>query len=225
MQACFRPAIHFMDIFDIVADCSILSALILLGLAIFLWRKIPDDIGAIRWVLIAAVFSEGLGIALGSLGIRNLWVYDVFMFIQFTILLYIFSSQFQRKNVFIVVYAAIAIFYLIALFFLSESTKSLVNSNAVDGLVLVIVSIVFFYKLLSELKIVSIHRLPILWIAFATLFYYSGNLFVFLAASYLEQDPDALKEFWLLHNVLNIIKNILFGVALWQSYRTMRSST
>jgi hypothetical protein len=211
--------------FLIIAYISIFSVFIPLVCSIIQWNKIPSDISALRWLLVAGVLSEALGLTLREFSISNLWVYDGFMFLQFSILLYIFSRQFERKAMLVIAFMGIGVFYLVALVYLTGSSVSLVRSNAVDGLVLVIVSLVFFYKLLTELKVIHIHRLPILWISFATLFYYSGNFFVFLASSYLEKDPETFFLFWTLHNVLNVIKNILFAVALWQSYRTMRSLT
>ena len=213
-----------MNTYLIIGYSSILSVLIPLSFATIQWDKLPQDISTLRWLLIIGLISDVFGSILGSYGIHNLWVGDVFMFIQFSVLLYIFSRQFQRKNVFLAAFLSIVIFYLSAFLFANQAIVTLVQSNAVDGLLLIVISVVFFYKLLSELKVSNIHRLPILWVSFATLFYYSWNFFVFLACGYLERDPDTFILFWMLHNVLNVIKNILFAIALWQSYRTMRSS-
>lgn len=214
-----------MSILLISVYLSILSVLIPLSLAVLQWKKIPREITELRWLLVAGLVFDIIGRTLGMLSINNLWVGDAFMFIQFTVLLYIFSKQFSAKTPFVITYATIVCFYIVSLFFLSSAMRSLVRSNAVDGLVLIVVSILFFFKLLSELKVINIHRLPVLWISFATLFYYSGNLFVFLAATYLETDQHYLRVFWILHNVLNIIKNILFAIGLWQSYKLVRSLT
>jgi len=203
---------------------SILSVLIPLSLAVAQWKRIPREISELRWLLVAGLVFDIIGRTLGILKTNNLWVGDVFMCIQFTVLLYIFSKQFSSKIYFFIAYSVVVSFYAISLLFLDQTVKSLVRSNAVDGLVLIVISILFFFKLLSELKEVNIHRLPVLWIAFGTLFYYSGNLFVFLAATYLETDPDYLRVFWILHNVLNIVKNVLFAIALWQSYKLVKSS-
>lgn len=148
---------------------------------------------------------------------------DVFMFIQFSILLYIFSLQFSRKKVFIIFYGAVTLFYLFCLVYPDHVPQLLITSNAIDGLILIGVSVAIFYKLLNELKVVHIHRLPILWIAFATLFYYSGGLFVFLSSNYLEVDTKSLSYLWMVPNILNFIKNTLFAIALWQNYRLVKS--
>lgn len=210
-----------MKPFLIVAYFSSASVLIPLVLAILQWRRLPVDIAPFRWLLVACAITE-----LASFGssqvfsIPNLYLGDIYMFLQFSLLLYIFSLQFERKAVFRVLYAALVVFYVINLLLF----KNLSISTAVSSLVLIIVSIIFFYKLLNELKVSDIHRLPILWISFAALFYYSGTLFIFLSRNYLEGVPDSYIMIWIAHNIINIIKNLLFAFALWQNYRTMRSS-
>jgi hypothetical protein len=214
-----------MDILLLITYVSIFSVIVPLSLAILHWNRISPDISALRWLLVASlIFDVVMFILAIVFSLTNLVVGGVYMFIQFTVLLYIFSLQFQRKNIFIVAYVSMALFYLSGLFFFEGSIASLVGSNAVDGLILMIISIMFFYKLLNELKVVEIHRLPMLWIAFGTLLYYSANLFVFLASHYLEKDIETYRWFWAQHAIFNISKNILFAVGLWQSYRTMKSS-
>lgn len=211
-----------MSFFLFIAYLSIASVLIPLSLAIPQWKRIPKEISSLRWLLVAGIIVEILGRILGIMGQPNALVYDVFMFIQFTVLMYIFSFQFERKVLLIIAYAGIVAFYSIGYFLNDDDLTALVSSNAIDGLVLISISLIFFYKLLSELKVMGIHRLPVLWIAFATLVYYSGNLFVFLAMHYVQTDDFLLT--WKLHNILNVVKNILFAIALWQTYRTFKTS-
>lgn len=214
-----------MSDFYLIAYITISTIFVPLGLAIIQWKKISPDIAALRWLLIASLVFDLVMVIMALQGINNLGVGDVFMFIHFITLLYIFSRQFTGKIFFVTAGLMVALFYT-AGFFAGTSFAipiiALSRSSAIDGLVLITVCIAFFYKLLNELKIVNIHRLPILWIAFATLFYYSGNLFVFLASNYLETDVDSALLIWNLHNILSVIKNLLFAVALWQSYRTVR---
>lgn len=158
------------------------------------------------------------------MGYHNLVVGMVYLFIQFVLLLFIFSLQFDDKEFWKRVFWISVILYLAGLVILKSSGESLVYLEAIANLVMIIVPLTFFYKLLSELKVINIHRLPILWICFATLFYYSGNLFLFLARDLLARVPESYGLSWILHNILNVTKNILFAVALWQNYRTMKSS-
>lgn len=215
-----------MSNFHLIAYISISTVLVPILVAIVQWNKIPKEIAALRWLLIASIIFDLIMLKMSSLGMNNLAVGDVFMFIQFIILLYIFSRQFARQILFIAAGLIVALFYAVGLFtddFIAPPVVALIRSGAVESLFMITASVALFYKLLNELKIVNIHRLPILWISFATLFYYSGNLFVFLTSGYLEDYPDTLILTWMFHNVLNVTKNMLFAVALWQSYRTVRA--
>lgn len=211
-----------MDILLLIAHFSSASVLIPLSLVIIQWRRLPDNIALLRWLLIFNAIADTVSYVLAiHLSINNQLVGEVYMFIQFTLLLYILGNQLELKKILKV---ALVVFYGISLIILKSYAMSTSALNAVASLVLIIVSIVFFYKLLHELKVDAIHRQPILWIAFATLFYYSGNLFLFLTSNYLINQTDHFMAMWTLHNILNFTKNILFAVALWQNYRTVKSS-
>lgn len=214
-----------MQIPWLIAYVCSLSVLLPLVLATIQWRKLPIEISPLRWLLVIAPIADISMLTLSRVfKTRNLMVGDIFMFIQFSILLYIFSRQFSRKVSFIIFYACVVIFYIVCFVWPDSVPPLLIGSSAVDGLILIGISIAIFYKLLSELKVMHIHRLPILWIAFATLFYYSGSLFVFLSSNYLEGDREALSYLWMVPNVLNLIKNVLFAIALWQNYKLVKSS-
>lgn len=203
---------------------SIGSILIPLSLAILQWRRLPKDIALLRALLICTALCDIAMLMLGLVfSLPNLFVGNVYMFIQFGLLLYIFSRQFQSGKSLNAIFGTLVLLYGIGLISSRNQTDLTSIVNALSSLVLIVVSIMFFYKLLNELKFEKIHRQPIVWIAFATLFYYSGNLFIFLAFNYLIE-TGSLINMWSLHNILNITKNILFAVALWQNYRVVRSS-
>lgn len=212
-----------MNIIILIAHFSSISVIVPLILAIIQWRRLPVSISSIRWLLISASIIDLLSFIFSKYSIPNHSLGNVYLLIQFSILLYMFSLQFDRTVFFKAAYVAFIIFYFVNLIFFQSFFTFNTNSNVAACLILITVSIMFFYKLLSELKVSNIHRLPILWIAFATLFYYSGNLFLFLASRYLEQSRESYAILWTIHNILNLTKNVLFGIALWQNYKAVRS--
>ena len=53
--------------------------------------------------------------------------------------------------------------------------------------------------------------------------YYAGNLLLFLTNNYLTLGLEGSHQImWVLHNLLNISKNMLFAIALWMNYRNKR---
>ena len=56
------------------------------------------------------------------------------------------------------------------------------------------------------------------WINTAILIYFSGNLFLFIFNTYLVSVlKDDLVVYWSFHNLLYLIKNVLFAIGLWQN--------
>lgn len=214
-----------MEVALYIAHFSSISILIPIVFAVIQWRRIPAEISSLRWLLVVSLIADSGELLLLKMGYNNHWVGSTYLFIQFAILLYVFSSQFENKAMMKYGTWVLILSYLIGLILSLQLSASTVYVEAAANLVLILVPIAFFYKLLNELKVINIHRLPILWICFATLFYYSGNLFLFLARDLLAQVPKSYGLSWILHNILNVTKNVLFAVALWQNYRTLKSST
>jgi len=63
------------------------------------------------------------------------------------------------------------------------------------------------------------------WVTFAVLCYYGGTLVLFLMNNLmLGKYLASHRMLWILHNICNILKNILLAIALWQSYRNLKPS-
>jgi hypothetical protein len=62
--------------------------------------------------------------------------------------------------------------------------------------------------------------LPMFWINSAVLIFFSGNLFLFALTHYLVHIlNDNLVVYWGFHNLLNIVKNILFAAGFYVSIK------
>lgn len=214
-----------MDIKLLIALFSMASVLLPLCLVFMQWGKLPENISSLRWLLVCNILCDLTQLVLGlGFSINNMFVGDIHLLIQFSFLLYIFRHESERKDTLKFFYTALVIMYALGLLLSRNSPMATSATNTLASLILIIVAILFFFKLLNDLKVENVHRLPILWIALATLFYYSGNLFIFLSSNYLLNKTDFFGDAWTQHNILNITKNLLFAVALWQSYRTTKLS-
>jgi hypothetical protein len=73
---------------------------------------------------------------------------------------------------------------------------------------------------MNNLQVDTIQSVPMFWISFGVLAYFGGTLFLFLFNNVLmKYQPANHQLVWILHNVLNITKNIFFAIALWKSCR------
>lgn len=77
---------------------------------------------------------------------------------------------------------------------------------------------IYFKSLLDELPSESLYDVPLFWVCTGALLFYSGNLFNFIFANlFMEGELAYNTKAWILHLVLNIIKNLLFALALWKT--------
>jgi hypothetical protein len=215
-----------MTITLLIAHLSSGSVLIPLSIAIIQWKKLPVELKILRWVIICALLTDACSLIFFSFSLNTHVLGNSYLLVQFFLLVNVYGFHSRNQKQVILIYVLFTVFYIINISFFQGFFTFNTNAIVVSSLLLIFLSLRYFYKLLIELPSIHIQKLPMLWISFAVLTYYSGTLFIFLASNLLFQSTDEpAVMMWILHNLLNIAKNILFAIALWQSYRNVRSST
>lgn len=173
----------------------------------------------LRGLLIISGACEIISLLLTYAGIDNLFVGNIYRVLEFVFLAWVYylALELKNRNTFFAVIIFLIVCLLANLFFF----QGLLNSNSISKTIVslsgIVFSLLFFYKITKELVIVNLTSLPMFWINSAVLFYFSGNLFLFMFDSYiLTHLQEVSEQYWLLHNLLNIIKNILLAIGLWQ---------
>jgi hypothetical protein len=213
-----------MDPAFLVAYLSIGSASLPLVASSARWRSAVPEVRDIGIIAAASLVCDLISLVLASNRVNSLLLVNGFLLLQFSLLVRIFSYQYSDKRPVLVMYVCILAVYLGNTAFFQGPWKLNSAFLAASSLVMIVLSLHYLYLLLSKLPTLHIHRLPMLWISFAVLVYYAGNFFQFLMSNYiLAGDVDAARMLWILHNLLNILKNVLFMIAIWQSYRRMSS--
>ncbi len=210
----------------LIAYSSIGSVFIPLTIALVHWKTIENDLKPLRLILILSLASDLLSILLIQYSLNTYLIINIYLIAQFSLLVWVFREQLPYQRITDIILLIFILFCIINISIFQGPWVFNSVSNVVASLILIGFCIFYLYRLLNDLPIVHIHHLPMLWITFAVLTYYAGNFFLFLVKNYLTYgDSGSHKLMWILHNLLNISKNILFAIALWQSYRKVRSST
>jgi hypothetical protein len=212
----------------IVSWISMGSVLIPLSFVIVFRSRITQDIKLLLYILFTSLLCDLLSFILSRNSINTHWIGNIYLVAQFVLLSWMFRELFslQGRRVVNIILVLFFLFYIINLFYGQGPKVFNSFSNVVASLILISFCFHYFYRLLHDLPIIHIHRLPMLWVCFAVMTYYAGNFFLFLVKNYLLYgDTGAHKLMWILHNLLNISKNVLFAIALWQSYRKVKLYT
>ena len=90
------------------------------------------------------------------------------------------------------------------------------NSRTVGSIFLILLSLLYFYQLFSRMPIIRIEKDFMFWISVGVLFYYSGTsfLFVLYRNTNFGLTTEINTQIWIVNSILNILQNILFGVAI-----------
>lgn len=191
----------------------------LLPLAGYLRSKQPTR--EIKMVAILSLGSFTADLAsyyFGSQGINTYPIANSFLLFQSVVLLLLYRDALKLPQSPWMVGTSFYVLFSIWNFFWIQG-PFVINSNSVGfgSLIFIVLSLLYFRTLLKQLPETYIHRIPMVWINIAVLIYFSGNLFLFLLYNYF------VSGVWILHNFLNITKNILFFIAIWQSQRKINS--
>jgi hypothetical protein len=216
-----------MQINVITAYISFGSVVLPLSLAALL-LKYSKEMVPIMLLVLFSFLADFLSLVL----IRQAWVNttyvigNLYLISQFALLIWFYSDHLNKPWLRYYALPFYVILYLYDVFLHRGAFMFNSQFHALICLILILLSLASFYKIMNELPVRFIYRLPLLWVSFAVLIYYAGNFFLFLVNNYLSHGDSGTHSFlWILHNLLNITKNVLFAIALWQSYRSLKSST
>lgn len=202
----------------IIAYISALSPIIPLGIA----SLKPSILKSEQWLLISllllSLLTDYILWFLSDTGANTWPIANIFFVFQFS-LLFLMLAEYRNRGQLII----LVLFILSALINFSILQTPLVfnsRTSYIGALLIIGMALRYLYLLFREMPIANILNMPMLWVSFGVLFYFAGTLFLFLFNNYLIlNQPQNHQLIWVLHNVLNIIKNLLFAVALWKYYR------
>jgi len=202
-----------------IATASYVSCLLPL---IFSLLKRPSSkaIHLVRILIAASFLFDTVSLFYGRQGHNTYPINNFFLLIQFLILLLIYREAFSwPKPIVYWIGSIYTVLFMINYLFIQSPYSLDSYAYTASCVVLIVISLLYFRYLLKKLPETFVHRSPLIWINIAVLLYFGGNLFLFMVYNFF------VSGIWILHNMLNIIKNILLFVAVWQSQRKMNSSS
>ncbi len=82
------------------------------------------------------------------------------------------------------------------------------------GILLIIFSLIYFYQMLYPHEYVPLEKQSLFWINAGILFYSGVNIFLFMLLNQIPAQHRA--NYYIIHNVTNIIANILYSIGLFR---------
>lgn len=197
------------------------SLLIPTVIAIFRYNFIKQELRYITYFLGLSILTQAISFASAKLIGTNLPVLHLYTILEFNIIALFYFSFFgyfySRK----IIPGLMALFTIFAIFnslFIQKFTEFNTYARSLESIILVVLSILCFYKILVELNTKNLTKLPIFWINTGFLFYFAGSFVLFILSNVILKENKAFNFMsWGLHSCLLFLLYILIGVGLWNS--------
>lgn len=190
---------------------------ILIGFLRF--NKLEKHIKLLLYYLCVSAMVEMYGLLLVEKGTNNLFLFHISSFVEIIFLLWVYfkeSKSFLSKNK---LYFLLGLNCFIAFgdAFLWGSLKIFnAYSLTVGSVILIFVSIRYYYLLMKNLNVKRIERSAMFWVNTGVLIYYAGNLFTFAGTKFLSRSLSDFYLMWGLHSIMNIVMLLMFSTAfIW----------
>ncbi|MCD9015897.1 hypothetical protein [Parachryseolinea silvisoli] len=183
------------------------------------WRAYATIIRTILFVVLLSFLSDVVMLALLMNSIPNMPVANIYGLTEGLLFSYFFYLRLTPYRKFIVSIAVIfALLYLADVILVTHLMSFNAYSRTLEAGIMILFSTLYFYSIFQNETDIFIDKSSEFWIVVGILFYFSGAFFSFLLSTdILSLSPDRFYSSWILHNISNIIKNIIFTAALWKA--------
>jgi hypothetical protein len=197
---------------------SVISGLFPIIAALFNYSKLDNVLKLVALFCLLSVIPDAISLITAyvlKLVFNNLFfmhLYDLMAVIFFTIIYYkAFYSGIAKKITLILGAVSLIVVISNAIFIEGIAVYPSV-SNTVLSLLLIVLSLMYFYQLLTRQEFTYIEKQGMFWINSGVLFYYAINIFLFMLFNKISGDDKA--EYYMVQSITNIIGNLLYSVGL-----------
>jgi hypothetical protein len=205
-----------MSIIVIVLYCSIASDILPLLAALYNYRRLDGVLKLFAFFCLISLTFDFLEWILTKFQVRNncplLHLYILFEIIFFTVIYFqAFHGSILKRIALILGGAALVAIVCNAIFIEHIWTYPSI-SNTVLCLLMIILSLTYFYQLLTRQEFLHIDKQGLFWINSGVLFYYSINIFLFML--YNKMSVSVRNDYYVIQYGASIIANLLYSVGL-----------
>lgn len=168
------------------------------------------------FLLIVIIIVETSGYTINRiLKMNNQILFHIYGPIEYTCIAYIYSSTFKSVIAKKLTLLSIFIFILFSTFsslYLQSLTDTPYNF-LLRCLLIIGLSLFYFYELYQKEEVINLARLPMFWISVGNFAFYAGNFFLMGLIDTLERmHSDLVKPLFNINTILNIFLYVMFIV-------------
>jgi hypothetical protein len=197
------------------------SVLLPVILSFFNYRSQPGYLKLLGLLVLTSGLSDVLSINIARFNNETNNIYTIIQFLILCSVFYLCFNNARVKRFLLLSLFLYLIFSIINILFIEGFANRNTNLRTVSGISFIIISVYYFSYLLQNQPVDNIIRYPMFWINSAVLIYFSGNIFLYAANNIISFERIYL-FYYLIHNMLNVIKNLLFSAAFIAQFLNLK---
>lgn len=212
------------EFFDGLFEYSPLTLFFSIGIALYRRQYMRNALCYVGWYLALAALGELLSQITARLHMPNLYLLHLYTFFSFNIIALFYHQAFGHfypRWLVPSLMAGYSVFAIANSLLWQPITGFNTYTRGLEGLLVITLALLCFYKMLSELATKRLDQYSIFWINTGFLLYFAGNQFFFILNNALLEEPNQSLSFisWGLSSLLMALQHILIGIGLWFSPR------
>jgi hypothetical protein len=205
-----------MSITLILVYLSIVSGILPLLAALYNYRQLDSVLKLFTLLCLVSLSFDVLEYISTKLGVRNncplFHLYVLLAVLFFTVIYYRAFYESIFKTIALILGGLALVAVICNAIFIEHIWVYPSISNTVSCLLMIILSLTYFFQLLTRQEFVHIDKQALFWINTGVLFYFSINIFLFML--YNKIDPSVRNDYYMIQSGANIIANLLYSVGL-----------
>lgn len=206
------------QLFEIVRFISSASVLVPLILLLIKWSRVSRVQRKLGWLLLGMFLCEFISTLFWYQRSNNHPIYHVYTILECLLILNIYYKMLGKYFTERAVVGLGGVFVIFAMYnavFLQSVLTFNSNTVVVLSVLVICITLVFFYDLLNSRHYSSLGSNALFWISAGLLIYYASNLFLFYLINKLNPTQSESYTIWGLHAFIHILLIIFFTRALW----------
>jgi hypothetical protein len=135
-----------------------------------------------------------------------------------------YALAWRSAKIYFIIFNIACLAFSLANFLLIQKTTINTYSAIIEKLQIMILCILYFYKVVKELPAERIYQIGLFWIVSSLFIINSCKLVLYSFAHYLVIFKDNLMVLWSLHNTLSIILSLAIAAGIAVHYKNQSSS-
>lgn len=186
------------------------------------FKKLDPTLKLLSLLIFFALVVESISRILWLYKISNLFLWPVYVSVEFAFLIWIYSMELQNKflskvKIWLILFFTAYVSY--KTFQVSSRINLIDNSGRLlESMVLISIILFYYYKLYVNQPLSNLWSVPMFCVSTGLLIFFAGNFFIFLFINFILQYSQKLNyQIWIIHASLNCVLYLIYTFALWKS--------